>query len=141
MKNPFERLGFISGDMLVLNAREAQLAIGKGAVMLDFRETYETDYKTFDVANFCLLPFSRFETDILLLNKSNFFIIADSVGVKNHQIYQRLTELGFQHLAVLGGGFRDWDIEKNPVHVNPEEQLTGSCTCMLRKQRKLSKKD
>jgi hypothetical protein len=140
MNNPFKTLGFLSGGMQVLNAKEAQQAIDKGAVMLDFRETYETDYKTFDVANYCLLPFSCFEADILLLDKKNFFIIADSVGVKNHQIHQRMVELGFQHLSVLGGGFRDWDIEKNPVHVNPEEQLTGSCTCMLRKQGKISKK-
>ena len=120
-----------------LTPREAYAeATEGGAVILDVREERLTGYKNFDVPRLLHLPKSRIEKDYVDLSHEQPLIIADSVGLRSHEIMEFLLAKGFANIANLAGGIVAWEQDGLPLKIDITEQLSGSCTCQLRPRNK-----
>lgn len=135
----FSESGFIINNIQHLSAREAFELISKGAVLIDIREDYLTNMKTFKVDNYFICPLSSFDENITTLPKDKSFIVADSTGLKSKTIVEKLLQNGFSSVANLAGGIMDWERDGFPVSTNPHEQLSGQCPCMLKPMNKIKK--
>lgn len=133
----FSESGFVINNIRHLSAREASEFITKGAVLIDIREDYLTDMKTFKVDNYIICPLSNFDENISALPKDKSFIVADSTGLKSKTIVEKLVQNGFHSVANLAGGIMDWERDGFPVSTDPNEQLSGQCPCMLKPMNKI----
>ena len=115
-----------------MSAREAFNAIQNGAMLIDIREEYHTNMKTFQVANYIILPLSIFDANITKLPKDNLLIIADASGLHSKIAVEKLLQNGFTKVANLAGGIIDWERDGFPVTKDPSQQLSGQCPCMIK---------
>jgi rhodanese-related sulfurtransferase len=115
-----------------LSAREAFDSILKGAVLVDIREEYHTNMKTFLVDNYIILPLSLFDENIMNLPNDRLLIIADASGLHSKTAAEKLWQKGFTQVANLAGGIIDWERDGFPVNKDPSQQLSGQCPCMLK---------
>lgn len=136
MENLFSELGLVSKGVRHISAREAFFAISKGAVLIDIREEYHTAMKTFKVDNYCILPQSIFEENLINLPKDRPLIIADATGIHSKATAEKLLKKGFTLVTNLAGGIMDWERDGFPVEKNPSAQLSGQCPCMLKPMNK-----
>jgi rhodanese-related sulfurtransferase len=137
MSELYHNKGFCSGGFLNLTSREAYAeATEGGAVILDVREERLTGYKNFDVPRLLHLPKSRIEKDYVDLSHEQPLIIADSVGLRSHEVMEFLLAKGFANIANLAGGIVAWEQDGLPLKIDITEQLSGSCTCQLRPRNK-----
>lgn len=119
--------------------KDAQHACNLGAVMLDIREKYNTDYKQFDVPEVLLMPLSLESELSDSLPRDRWLIISDVSGNMCVEFCNRLIEKGFHKVCVLSGGFVEWERLGLPVITHIHQAFTGSCVCQL-KQRNLNQK-
>ena len=137
MSDSFHNKGFISSGFRNLTPREAYDEATEGeAVMVDVREERLTGYKNFDVPRLVHLPKSRMEEEYIKLSRELPLIIADSVGLRSHEVMEFLTSKGFENIANLAGGIVEWEQDGMPVRTDLTEQLSGSCVCQLRPRNK-----
>ena len=137
MKVNFAAKGFISSGFLNLTPAEAyQEATGNGAVIVDVREERLTGYKNFKVHRLLHMPKSRINSDYQTLPVDLPLIIADSVGLRSHEVMEFLLGKGFKNIANLAGGIVEWEHDGLPLAIDISEQLDGSCTCQLRPRHK-----
>ncbi len=133
MQNLFKKYGIMTRGLLSVTPREALELAGKGAFILDLREMDFSDFKAFDmkhqVAN---TPMSTFDEAIETLDPDAFYILADSSGLKTRLHAQKLLDKGFKHVAIMGGGFIEWERDDLPVTVDVNERLSGACACQLK---------
>lgn len=133
----FNNKGFISGGLLNLTPHEAfDESKDGGAVFVDVREERLTGYKNFDVPRLVHIPKSRMEKEYTNLPAGWSLIIADSVGLRSHEVMEFLLGKGFTNIANLAGGIVAWEQDGLPLKIDLSEQLSGSCTCQLRPRRK-----
>lgn len=133
----FSNKGFMSAGFLNLGAHEAYLEATEGeAIIVDVREESLTGYKNFDVPRLIHMPKSRIEEDYLSLPGGMPLIIADSVGLRSHEVMEFLMAKGFANIANLAGGIVEWEQDGLPVRTDLTEQLSGSCVCQLRPRNK-----
>lgn len=137
MDNLFNSYGFISSGILNMTPREAFELCGKGAVIVDVRELYLSNFKTFDVKEVCYLPKSRIALEYSILPADRFLIFADSVGLRSKEAVIMLKGKGFEKIANMAGGMVDWERDGLPVRTNVEERLSGTCICQLKPREKL----
>jgi rhodanese-related sulfurtransferase len=128
-----------SGRCSGISLREAQIACTLGAVMLDVRETYNTDYKQFDVPESLLMPLSLENELSDSLPRDRWIIIADVSGNMSVDFCNRLIQKGYQQVCVLSGGFVEWERLGLPIITDIHQAFSGSCVCQL-KQRNLNQK-
>jgi rhodanese-related sulfurtransferase len=132
MENLFENYGFISSGILNVSPREAFDLCEKGAIIVDVREPYLNNFKNFDVPEILFIPISQLENEISVLQKNQFLIFADTVGLRSREAVIRLKSRGFENIANMAGGIVDWERDGLPISTNVQERLSGSCMCQLK---------
>jgi len=121
-----------------LSPREAYAEAVEGiAIIVDVREERLIGYKNFDVRRLIHLPKSRIEQDYVNLSRELPLIIADSVGLRSHEVMEFLLANGFDNIANLAGGIVEWEQDGMPLKIDITEQLSGSCVCQLRPRNKV----
>ena len=136
MKVNFITKGFISSGFFNLTPSKPIKATENGAVIVDVREERLTGYKNFNVPGVIHLPKSRITTEYLILPDDLPLVIADSVGLRSHEVMEFLLSKGFENIANLAGGIVGWEHDGFPLTKDITEQLDGSCTCQLRPRHK-----
>lgn len=136
MKTDFENTGFKIGNIRHFSPAEAYDAAKRGAVTVDVRQDYESDFKAFDVENIIYVDHTEIERRYQELPKDEYLIIADSVGLHSKEVVEFLLSKGYTRLANLNGGIRDWERDGLPMIIDVSERLTGSCACMLKPREK-----
>lgn len=137
MTELFHDKGFMSSGFRNLSPREAYSeAIGGEAIIVDVREERLIGFKNFEVPRLIHMPKSRIEHDSVKLSRELPLIIADSVGLRSHEVMEFLLKLGFENIANLAGGIVEWEQDGLPIKIDITEQLSGSCVCQLRPRNK-----
>jgi rhodanese-related sulfurtransferase len=132
MYNLFYNYGFLSCGILNVTPREAFELCWKGAVIVDVREEYLTNYKKFDVPEIFIIPISILENEYSKLPSAKNLIFADTVGLRSKEAVVFLKDKGFENIANMAGGIVDWERDGLPITTNIERRLTGSCMCQLK---------
>jgi len=133
----FHGKGFISAGFRNLGAHDAYREATEGeAIIVDVREERLTGYKNFDVPRLIHMPKSRIGQDYVSLPCNMPLIVADSVGLRSHEVMEFLLERGFANVANLAGGIVEWEQDGLPLKTDITEQLSGSCVCQLRPRNK-----
>ena len=117
---------------LDLSPREALEYCNRGAVLLDVREEYVNEFKLFDVPTAFQIPFSHLKAEYAALPKEKLIIVSDTSGLRSGETLEFLNAQGFHRLAILAGGFVEWERDGMPILADNSEKLTGSCACQLR---------
>jgi rhodanese-related sulfurtransferase len=117
---------------LNISPREAFELCGRGAVIVDVREEYLSNFKNFDVPEILFFPMSKLLEKLSELPKDKYLIFADSVGLRSKEAFVLLKDKGFTKIANMAGGIVDWERDGLPLITNIEERLTGSCMCQLK---------
>jgi rhodanese-related sulfurtransferase len=133
MGSVFQGKGLLIKGMIHLSPREALKEAHRGAVFLDVREEYDTDYKRFQVPEVILCPYRRFQEFVDSLPRDRPLIVADSTGLRSREITEKLSALGFD-AANLNGGMVDWERDGLPITVDKNAELHGQCVCRLRRK-------
>ncbi len=132
MGNLFEKTGMVIKGLLVLTPRETYQLTQQGDYLIDLRDLDFSDFKAFETANVLSIPSEIFDKEINNLNKENFYILADSSGLKSHYFAKKMQNNGFLHVSSLAGGFVEWERDGLPVRTDVNERLSGSCACQLK---------
>ena len=132
MSDLFKNHGIQTHGILSITPRETHELIKQGAYLIDLRDTDFIDYKAFDVANVISLPMAVFDDHVEKLDPENFYILADSSGLKSRVFAEKLKEKGFLHVSSMSGGFIEWERDGMPVRVDVNERLSGACACQLK---------
>ena len=106
--------------------------LSHGALLVDIREAYETNFRVFDVAEALYLPWTRFTSSFSHLPRDRALIIADAAGIYCREAARILTDAGYANIAKLSGGMIDWDAEGLPVRKDSSYELSGQCACKLK---------
>ncbi|MBW6478012.1 MAG: hypothetical protein K0B37_01165 [Bacteroidales bacterium] len=132
MPDIFKNHGIQTHGILSLSPRETCELVKQGAYLIDLRDTDFSDYKAFDVVNVISLPIGVFDEHADKLDPENYYILADSSGLKSRLFAEKLREKGFGHVSSMSGGFVEWERDGMPVRVDVNERLSGSCACQLK---------
>lgn len=137
LKDLFNNKGFMSSGFRNLSPRDSYSEAAQGiAIIVDVREERLIGYKNFDVPRLIHLPRSRIEQDYINLPRELPLIIADTVGLRSHEVMEFLMARGFTNIANLAGGIVEWEQDGMPLKIDITEQLSGSCVCQLRPRNK-----
>lgn len=134
MKNKFDGQGLCIKGMIHLSPKEAYTEARNGALILDIREEYDTDYKKFDVPEVLYCPYRQFEEFADRIPKDRALIVAASTGLRSKEIVEKLAGLGYCDIANLNGGMVDWERDGLPLMVDKNAELHGQCVCRLRRK-------
>lgn len=132
MKDLFHDRGMRSQGVCSVTPRETNELIREGAILIDIRDTDYTDYKAFNVDQVIILPVSVFDEQVKKLDPANYYILADSSGIKSRIYVEKMQNLGFTHVASMSGGFVEWERDGLPVRTDVNQRLSGACACQLR---------
>jgi rhodanese-related sulfurtransferase len=116
----------------ILSPAEALACLGEGAVLVDLREPYETNFRVFDVAEVIYLPWTAFAAGHAALPRDRALILADACGIYGREAARILKAEGYANLANLAGGMIDWDGGGLPVRKDSSYELSGQCACKLK---------
>lgn len=133
------KYGILIQGVRNITPAEAVELCGHGALFLDVRPLYESDYRAFDVPEVLFAPASEYAVWKENLPKERCLIVADASGLKSRTIARQLMDDGFNLVVNLSGGIIDWERSGAPVKVNKESKLTGSCLCQLKPRYKKDK--
>jgi len=115
-----------------LSPHEARILLAQGALLVDLREAYETNFRVFDVPEVLYLPWSSFVGRMQALPRDRALILADAAGIYCREAAALLVSAGYTNLAKLSGGMIDWDAEGCPVCKDVEYELGGQCACKIK---------
>ena len=121
-----------TGGIVNLSPVEALDCLAHGAVLVDLREPYETNFRVFDVVDVIYLPWTRFLGDCRTLPQDRALILADASGIYPRVASRILTECGYINIAKLSGGMIDWYADGLPVRKDSEYELGGQCACKMK---------
>jgi rhodanese-related sulfurtransferase len=139
MKTNFLQTGFMTQEGIHnLSPREALDWCAEGAVILDVREDYTSQYKRFGVPVVIQIPLSHLKTDWHRVPRDKWIIVADSSGLQSKEGFLLLKEKGYDQISNLAGGLVEWERDGMPLVTDTKEKLTGSCACQLRARGKNS---
>lgn len=134
MNKAFSESTYFSNGMLCITPKKAQQLCNWFAYLVDLRMPYLNDFKKFNVKQIICIPYNRFNAQITSLSKEKYLILADTSNTQSAQAYNTLKENGFEHMAILSGGFIEWERDDLPILVDTKKQLSGSCVCQLKKR-------
>lgn len=124
------------GDAAVLTPREAFALLSRGALLVDLREAYETNYRVFDVPDAFYLPWSRFAEAIGTLPRGRDLVYADAVGIYAAAAARAALAAGIPEppcgAACMSGGIVEWESDGLPVRKDMEFELGGQCACKMK---------
>lgn len=115
-----------------LSPRQALERLGQGAVLLDIREAYETNYRVPDVPEILHVPSKTFMDHWRGIPRDACLLVMDNVGVRSKEIAAFLAGQDYPDVAWIVGGIVDWVREGLPVLKDPNYELRGQCSCKLR---------
>jgi rhodanese-related sulfurtransferase len=121
--------------ILNLGPKEVAPLLEKGAILVDMREAYETNYRVFAVENVIYLPWSSFVERFAELPRDRALILADAAGIYCREAARILAKAGYKNIAKLAGGMIDWDAAGLPVRRDSEYELGGQCACKIHPRR------
>jgi rhodanese-related sulfurtransferase len=125
--------GFVTADGIHnLSPGEAVDWCAEGALILDVREEYISQFKKFDVPSVIQIPLGRLINEIAQLPRDKRIIVADSSGLHSKEACLFLHERGFTQVSNLAGGFVEWERDGMPFDTDKSQRLSGSCACQLR---------
>jgi rhodanese-related sulfurtransferase len=125
--------GFVTADGIHnLSPREAADWCAQGAVILDVREEYISQYKKFGVPVTIQIPLGQLESQFGQLPKNKWIIVADSSGLHSKEACMLLEQNGFTQVSNLAGGLVEWERDGMPLVEDNSQKLSGSCACQLR---------
>ncbi|MCF7919583.1 MAG: rhodanese-like domain-containing protein [Candidatus Cloacimonetes bacterium] len=136
MDNNFIESCFLIEEVLFITPRKALAFLENEAILVDIREEYFRNGRTFIVKTTINLPYSVLEKEWEILPSDKLLIFADYVGLNSREAVIFLREKGFQEIAVLIGGVVDWEKDGLPLKINRNEELIGSCACSLRPRKR-----
>ncbi|HHN48446.1 MAG TPA: rhodanese-like domain-containing protein [Bacteroidales bacterium] len=139
MSEDFERLGIKIDRIRHFLPAEAFEASKSGAIFVDVRQDYKSDFKAFDVEKIIYVNHTEIEKRYQELPKNEFLIIANSVGLHSKEVVEFLLNKGYTRLANLNGGIYDWERDGLPMAIDVSERLTRSCACMLKPRERKNK--
>lgn len=125
-------IGRFHDDLTHLAPAEALQLTRAGALFVDIREAYETNFRVFDVPEVVYLEWSRFRSCFSELPKDRPLILADAVGTWSRSAADILKGAGFTNLATLAGGMVDWEKDGFPIRKDKNYELSGQCSCKLK---------
>jgi rhodanese-related sulfurtransferase len=128
----FENIGFHSHGVLNLTPGETFSCCGKGAILVDVRNSSLTNFKMFMMPGVLYLPLQDLVISFEDLPHDKPLIFADSVGLKSREAVLFLMEKGYENIANLAGGIVDWEADGFPVTIDKAYRLSGSCMCQLK---------
>jgi len=118
-----------------LEPAEALELLRGGAVLVDLREAYETNFRVFDIERVIYLPWTEFKARCAQLPRDEPLILADAAGIYCREAARILAGAGYANLAKLSGGMVDWDAAGLPVRRDLEYELGGQCACKIKTRR------
>jgi len=118
--------------ILNLSPVEAYGFLRAGAMLVDLREPYETNYRVFDVDEVLYIAWTRFSSGYARLPRDRALILADASGIYCREAARVLTEAGYVNVAKLSGGMIDWDAAGLPVRKDDGYELGGQCACKMK---------
>jgi len=118
--------------ILNLSPREAAGFLAEGAILVDLREAYETNFRVFAVEEVIYLPWSAFRERYATLPTGRPLVLADAAGIYSREAARILATAGYSNIARLSGGMIDWDAEGLPVRRDAEYELGGQCACKMK---------
>jgi rhodanese-related sulfurtransferase len=118
--------------ILKLSPREAKAFLSGGALLVDLREAYETNFRVFEVEEAIYLPWTTFASGFEALPRDRALILADAAGLYGKEAATLLRGSGYSNLAIMVGGMIDWDREGLPVKKDLDFELSGQCACKLK---------
>jgi rhodanese-related sulfurtransferase len=125
--------GFVTAEGIHnLSPREAAEWCAEGALILDIREEYISQFKKLGVPVAIQIPLSRLAREADQVPKDKWIIVADSSGLHSKEACLQLKEKGFTQISNLAGGLVEWERDGLPLVVDKSEKLSGSCACQLR---------
>lgn len=118
--------------ILNLTPSEAFGYLLQGAILVDLREAYETNFRVFDVAEVLYMPWMRFADSCCALPHARPLILADAAGMYCRDAARILVDAGYMNIAKLSGGMIDWDAGGLPVRRDSSYELSGQCACKMK---------
>ncbi len=118
--------------ILNLSPAEAYGFLRAGAMLVDLREPYETNYRVFDVDEVLYVSWTRFSSGYARLPRDRALILADASGIYCRNAARIMTDAGYVNLAKLSGGMIDWDAAGLPVRKDDGYELGGQCACKMK---------
>ncbi len=133
MTDLFKNRGFVIKGILHLSPKETYALCQKGAILVDVRDPYLSNFKSFGVDKVLYLPAGNLEKEYKNLPHDGHLIFADSAGIHTKEAVIFLKDRGFMNIANMAGGFIEWERDGLPVKTDTNERLSGSCMCQLKR--------
>ena len=138
--NAWFEIGFIAHEVLNLTPAEAYGLCGKGAIIVDVRESYMNSFKMLNVEKVIYLPYSELGKFYQDLPKDRSLIFSDAVGLKSRESVLFMNAHGYENVANMAGGIVDWERDGLPLTTDTSNRLSGSCMCQLKARENRKKK-
>lgn len=117
-----------------ISAKEAFTYIQKGALILDIRKDYETNYRVIDFPEIIYLPYDSYKDKYNSVPKERDIVIVDNVGLVSPEVGRFLVSKGYNRVFYIGGGIIDWDAAGLPLKKDLDYELNGGCACQVRQK-------
>jgi len=117
-----------------ISAKEAFTYIQNGALILDIRKEYETNYRVIDFPEIIYLPNDSYKDKYNNVPKERDIVIVDNVGLVSPEVGRFLVSKGYNRVFYIGGGIIDWDDAGLPLKKDLDYELNGGCACQVRQK-------
>jgi len=124
-------------ELTFLSPQEALPLLLEGAILVDLRDDYYKNGRTFAVPQTISIYYKDFTGKYLELPHDRMLILADYVGLHSKEIGYFLLSHGYDQVASLVGGIVDWEKDGMPTIIDNAEELAGSCVCQLKKRKRI----
>ena len=125
----------IKPEIVSFSPSEAFEYIKAGAIIVDIRPEYETNFRVFDVPKVIYLTYNSCDEKLDAVPVNNLLIVADSVGNQSKEVALFLMEQGYSKVACLAGGIVAWDHAGLPLARDVDYEMIGGCACKLKPQK------
>jgi len=130
--NTWTDIGFTSHGVRNLTPKESFELSSRGAVIVDVRKSYLSNFKMFNTGNVIYLPYSELADAYSDLPHDKLLIFADAVGLRSRESVLFMNEHGFENAFNMAGGIVDWERDGLPLTTDINNRLSGSCMCQIK---------
>jgi rhodanese-related sulfurtransferase len=126
--------GYYANGVFNMTPKECFRQCNAGAIIVDVRETYMSNFKMFKVDNILYIPHTALKQSYEELPFDQTLIFADAVGLKSRESVLFMKSHGYENVANMAGGIVDWERDGLPVSTDINGRLSGSCMCQLKQR-------
>jgi len=130
--NAWSNIGFTAHGVHNLTPGESYALCSQGAIIVDVRESYMSNFKMFNVKNVIYLPYRELAGSYSDLPRERLLIFADAVGLRSRDGVLFMNEHGYENAYNMAGGIVDWERDGLPLTTDINNRLSGSCMCQLK---------